>query len=110
MQRPIQLLRSPTSYEEFLEGACIEGGPENLKDLKSLVVGYVRYPHITEIDKPTTISNATIYLWKGLRDKHLKAVVLHEIAVPLGLGIPRYSRTPLYARHRSRGEAYTSHP
>ncbi|MCX8192626.1 MAG: hypothetical protein N3G77_02305 [Nitrososphaeria archaeon] len=81
----------PLSFEHFPEEVCVEGDLENLENL---IVGYVEFPHIIELDQPAVINNATIYLWKGLKDRHLKAVVLHEIAVLLGLGQARYSRTP----------------
>lgn len=82
---------NPLSHENFQEKICIE---EDFKNMENLVVGYVQLPVNTNIDQPTIVDSATINLWRGLKGEHLRAVILHEIAVMLGLRYPIYLRTP----------------
>jgi len=64
------------------------------------VVAYVNFtsPPLPTVDVNVTtpIKAAKIHLWRGLNTLERRAVLLHEIAVLLGIGKPTYTRQPKY--------------
>ena len=69
-------------------------------DLDDIVVAYVNFtsPPIFTIDKDVTtpVKAAKIHLWRGLNALERRAMIVHEIAILLGIGPPIYSRQPKY--------------
>jgi len=64
------------------------------------VVAYVNFTSppapVMNPDVSTPIRAAKIHLWRGLNDLERKAMILHEIALLLGIGAPSYGRQPPY--------------
>lgn len=88
------------------EGKCELTGPSPSPET---IVAYVNFtsPPLSAIslEVPTPVKTAKIHLWRGLDGPERRAMLLHEIAVLLGIGPPRYVHKPPY---RSASELWGS--
>jgi len=81
-------------YFDSPEG-CGEASPDAMA--RVAYVEFISPPHHTlSMEVPMPVKAAKIRLWRGLNPLERKAMILHEIAGLLGIGLPAYSRQPPY--------------
>jgi len=93
-------------FFEYLDSpeGCGKASPDTTA--RVAYVEFISPPHPTlSMEVPMPVKAAKILLWRGLNNLERRAMILHEIAALLGIGLPAYSRQPPY---RSASEPWGS--